>query len=204
MDPAGLLAFAAIYLVAVASPGPGIALVVARSLGRGLHGLPWFVAGFVVGDLILFALAAGGLAFVAHSFEGLFTAVRLIGAAYLAYLAWRLWNAPVVADTSAVAALRESPLQAFLSSLSLTLGNPKAIIFFLSVMPLVVDLARVDPSAFAAMAAIMVLVFAPVLVLTALMADRARRLLRSPRALRRLNRGTATVMVGAAIAVATR
>ena len=93
MDISGLLAFAAIYLVAVASPGPGIALVVARSLGRGLHGLPWFVAGFVLGDLILLALAASGLAVVARTFEGAFLALRLAGAAYLLYLAWCIWNA---------------------------------------------------------------------------------------------------------------
>ena len=204
MDPAGLLAFAAIYFVAVASPGPGMALVVARSMAKGLHGLPWFVAGFVVGDLILCALAAGGLAFVARSFEGLFTALRLMGAAYLVFLAWRIWHAPVGSGDLAVAAVRESPLSAFLSSLSLTLGNPKAIVFFLSVMPLVVDLARLDAPAFAQLAAVMVLVFAPVLVLAALMAARARHLLSSPRALRRLNRGSATVMAGTALVVATR
>ena len=95
MDIAGLLVFAGVYFVAVASPGPGMALVVARSIAKGLHGLPAFVAGFVVGDLILFALAASGLAFAAQTFGGVFAAIKYAGAAYLLYLAVRIWRAPV-------------------------------------------------------------------------------------------------------------
>jgi hypothetical protein len=59
-----LALFAAIYAVAVASPGPGIAALVARVLSRGTGGMPAFVAGFVVGDLAWFAVAAKGFALV--------------------------------------------------------------------------------------------------------------------------------------------
>jgi len=50
----GLLVFSAVYMLAVATPGPGVAAVVARSLAKGTHGAPAFIAGFVVGDLIWF------------------------------------------------------------------------------------------------------------------------------------------------------
>jgi threonine/homoserine/homoserine lactone efflux protein len=49
-------------MLAVASPGPGIAAVVAGALGRGVRGAPAFIAGFVVGDLVWLTLAATGLA----------------------------------------------------------------------------------------------------------------------------------------------
>jgi threonine/homoserine/homoserine lactone efflux protein len=100
--------------------------------------------------------------------------------------------------------VRESGRRAFLSSLSLTLGNPKAIVFFLSIMPLVIDLKRIDALAFAEIALVMILVFTPVLVASAVLADRTRRLFRSTRAMKRINRGTSTVMGGAAIAIAMR
>ncbi|MGL4811313.1 MAG: LysE family translocator, partial [Beijerinckiaceae bacterium] len=91
----GLLLFASIYAAAVASPGPGIALIVARSLAKGLHGLPWFMAGFLAGDVVLCALAYSGLAIVAKTFEAAFTVVRYAGCAYLLWLAWKIWHAPV-------------------------------------------------------------------------------------------------------------
>jgi threonine/homoserine/homoserine lactone efflux protein len=52
MDLAGLLVFAAAYLMATASPGPGVAAVVARALARGAGGSASFIAGFVLGDLV--------------------------------------------------------------------------------------------------------------------------------------------------------
>jgi threonine/homoserine/homoserine lactone efflux protein len=62
----GLLSFCVAYVLAVASPGPGVAAVLARSLGHGMRGAPAFIAGFLVGDLVWFALAAAGLAALAQ------------------------------------------------------------------------------------------------------------------------------------------
>lgn len=82
MDVAGLLVFTAAYLVAVASPGPGIAAIVARMLGHGLTGATAFITGFLVGDLVWFTVAATGLAMVASSFATLFLVIKYAGAAY--------------------------------------------------------------------------------------------------------------------------
>ncbi len=60
MPLADLLVFAAAYLAATAIPGPGVAAFVARVLGMGSRGVPAFIAGFVVGDLIWFSIAAAG------------------------------------------------------------------------------------------------------------------------------------------------
>jgi len=58
MSMYGLLAFCVAYVLAVASPGPGVAAILARSLGHGMRGAPAFVAGFLVGDLVWFFVAA--------------------------------------------------------------------------------------------------------------------------------------------------
>jgi len=204
MTITSLLLFASVYFVAVASPGPGMAAVVARGLAQGMEAAPAFIAGFVVGDLIWFTVAATGLAVIAKTFETLFLAIKYAGCAYLLYIAWKIWTAPVAAGNVEAAHEKVKSWPSFLGSLSLTLGNPKVIVFFLSLMPLVVDVKTITPLAFVEMAVIIVLVFTPVLLTTLYLADRARRIFTSAKALRRINRTTAGIMAGAAVAIAAR
>jgi threonine/homoserine/homoserine lactone efflux protein len=204
MDIAGLLLFASVYFVAVASPGPGMAAVVARGLGQGMAAAPAFVAGFVIGDLVWFTIAATGLSVIASRFETLFLVIKYAGCAYLLWMAWKIWTAPVTPADPQAAKQKVRALPSFLGSLSLTLGNPKVVVFFLSIMPLVVDVKSMSPLVFAEMAAVIVLVIAPVMTLALWLADRARRVFTSERALRRINRGTAAIMGGAAVVIATR
>ena len=204
MTLSGLLLFAAVYFVAVATPGPGVALVVARSLARGLDRSGWFILGFLAGDYVLFLLAAAGLAVVAQTFETAFIVLRTLGAAYLCFMAWKIWTSPVHKVDMSDAGARETPMRAFLSSFLLTIGNPKPIIFFLSIMPLAVDMTRLTPLAMVELSLAIAIVLPAVLFGYALLAARARRVFQSEQALRRLNRTTAGVMAGAAVMIAAR
>ena len=204
MTLSGLLIFAAAYVMATASPGPGVAAVVARVLAKGMPGMPGFIAGFVLGDLIWFSIAATGLAVLAQTFAAVFLAIKYAGAAYLLFLAWKLWTSPA----SPVELGRDVPPEGggrlFVAGLVLTLSNPKVIVFFLALLPTVVHLDTLSLAGFAEIAALIVVILSAVLVSYATAAARARRLFTSPRAVRKLNRGTGIVMAGAAVAVATR
>jgi threonine/homoserine/homoserine lactone efflux protein len=200
----GLVLFCLTYLLATASPGPGIGAIVARVLGRGRQGLAAFIAGYVAGDLIWFSLAATGMAMLARSAHTLFLGIKYAGVAYLLYLAYRLWTSPVKAIDESSTPPQESGLRLFLASLTLTLGNPKVVIFYLALLPTVVDLTNMTILAFVEVAGAMCVILTSVLTAYSVAALRARRLFRSPRAVRWLNRGTGTVMAGAAVAVATR
>lgn len=203
MDLLTLATFAAALAIAAGTPGPGIAVVVGRALGVGFRGTVPMVLGLVVGDLVYLSLACLGLAALAQAFETLFLAVRFAGAAYLLYLAWRMWTAPGgLGRVSASAADR--PLRTFLTGLSVTLGNPKVIVFYLALLPTFVDLRAVTLPAAAELMAICVVVLALVVGGYALAAARARTLFASPWAGRLLNRGAASVMAGAAVAVVAR
>src|SRR3954463_6096114 len=146
---AGLLTFCAVYALAVATPGPGIAAIIARSLAHGLRGAPAFIAGFMLGDLVWFGVAATGLAALAKTAATLFIAIKWAGVAYLLFLAWKLWRAPAerveVQDDDG----RQHGWSAFVASLMLTLANPKAILFFLALLPTVIDLASMNVVRFA-------------------------------------------------------
>ncbi|MET0204122.1 MAG: LysE family translocator [Casimicrobiaceae bacterium] len=198
----GLALYCLVYALSVASPGPGVAAVVARSLTRGARGAPAFIAGFLVGDLIWLTVAATGLAAIAQTAQLLFAAVKYAGAAYLLYLAWRMWTAPAEAPRDDIVDASQKPLRLFLASLSLTLGNPKTMVFFLALLPTVVRLEHLTLVGFLEIAALSALILPLVLGAYVVAAVRARRLLQSPRAVRLVNRGSATVMAGAAVAVA--
>ena len=202
MTLSSLLLFAAVYFTAVATPGPGIAALVARVLAHSLKGVAPFIAGYVVGDIIWLLLAGTGLSVLAHTFAGLFVAIKYFGAAYLLYVAWTMATAPAATDGATPVA--SSGLRAFLGSLSLTLGNPKVMIFFLSIMPLVVDVRTLTALALFELALVCGVVISATLALYALAANRARTLLRSTRAMRFVNRAAGGLMAGVAVAVATR
>jgi threonine/homoserine/homoserine lactone efflux protein len=200
----GLSVFSLAYLLAVAMPGPGIAAVVARSLGHGLRGAPAFIGGFLVGDLIWFTCAATGLAMLAQGAYTVFLVVKYAGVAYLLYLAYRLWTAPAVAIEASDKVRAERPMRLFLGSLALTMGNPKTMIFFLAVLPTVVELKRLTPGGFMSIVAAIMVILPAVLGGYAFGASRARRFFATPKTVRWVQRSTGVAMASAAVAVATR
>jgi threonine/homoserine/homoserine lactone efflux protein len=203
MDHSRLLVFAAAYFAALVLPGPGVTALVARVLARGAHGSAAFIAGFVVGSLLWFTIAATGLAVLAASFATVFVAIRYAGAAYLLYLAWKLWTAPAKA-LDAPAASPEDRGRLFLTGVAINLGNPKVIVFFLALLPTAVDLGTLTPLGFAELALIITAVASGVLAAYALVALRARRLLTSGRAVRLMSRGSGAIIAGVAVTIAAR
>ncbi len=200
----GLAIFALALAVAAFAPGPGIAAIVGRVLGRGRPGAVAFVTGMAIGDVVWLSLAVLGLAVLAETFREVFTVIKYAGAAYLLYLAVKMWTAPAEARRIAPAAGRESHARLFLAGLAVTMGNPKTMIFYLALLPNLVDLAHVDGLAYVELALVTLAVLAVVFGFYILVTLRARSLITSPRALRIVNRTSGAVMAGAAVAIATR
>jgi threonine/homoserine/homoserine lactone efflux protein len=203
MDITSLLVFAAAYTAVVALPGPSVTALIARVLARGLPGTAFYIVGIIAGALTWFTVAATGLAAIAAAFAPLFVAIRYAGAAYLLYLAWKFWTAPA-RTIDAVDASPDGRWRLFLTGLAMHLGNPKAIVFFLALLPNVIPLDRLTLLGFAELAVVIATVVAAVLTAYALAAAHARRLFTSPRANTLINRGGAVVMAGTAAAVAAR
>jgi threonine/homoserine/homoserine lactone efflux protein len=204
MTVQGLMLFGLVYLLATASPGPGIAAIIARVLSHGTRGIAGFIAGFVIGDLIWFSLAATGMAALAQSAHTLFVILKFAGAAYLLFLAYRLWTAPVRPMGDLPVESDRSASSLLVGGITLTLGNPKVMVFFMALLPTVIDLNRLTPTAFVEVAIAICVVLSSVLTLYALAAMRARRFFRAERPARWLNRISGTVMAGAAATVAAR
>lgn len=204
MTSHGLVVFGLVYLIATASPGPGIGAIVARVMSNGTSGIASFIAGFVIGDLIWFSLAATGMATLAQTAHTLFAMVKFAGAGYLLYLAYRLWTAPVQPIKELDVPSNQKASRLFVGGVTLTLGNPKVMVFFMAMLPTVIALNLLTLTAFCQVAIMICVILSSVLSLYALAASRARRLFQAERPARLLNRVSGTVMAGAAIAVASR
>lgn len=200
----GLALFAAALAVAAFSPGPGIAAIVARVLGRGRPGAFAFTAGMAIGDIVWLTLAVLGLAVVAQTFHEVFAVIKYAGAAYLLYVAWKMWKAPAAPPEIVPLTARESQFRLFFAGLAVCLGNPKTMVFYLALLPSILDINQIDGLAFLELATVTLTVVGGVFAFYVLAALRARRLITSSKAVRMVNRGSSVVMAGAAVAIASR
>ena len=203
MTLAALLLFAGTLFLAAGSPGPSIAALVARVLSRGYGDVLPFLAAMWIGEAIWLSFAIAGLAAIAETFHYVFVAIKWIGVAYLVYLAWKMWFAPV--ETSD-AQLPEagSAWKLFMTGMALTLGNPKIMMFYVALLPTLIDLKSVTLIGWAELLAVMFVVLAAVDLGWVFAAAKARKLFRSPRAMRIANRASASAMAGAAATIAAR
>jgi threonine/homoserine/homoserine lactone efflux protein len=161
--------------------------------------------GLWLGDAVWLSLAVWGLSALANSFHAAFLVLKYAGVAYLIYLSWKMWIAPVDEEADENAIPREGEgRKLFLSALAVTLGNPKIMVFYIAILPTVVDITHVSLVGWAELLAVMFVVLAAVDTAWVVLAAQARRVLRSPRMMRIANRTSAGMMAGAAVAIAAR
>jgi threonine/homoserine/homoserine lactone efflux protein len=203
MALSSLLVFALALIVAAGSPGPSIAALVARVLTNGLREVLPFLLAMWLGEALWLACAVAGLAVIAHTFAMVFIALKIIGVGYLLFLAWKMWFAATEVSKDELPS-GQSAWRMFAAGLTVTLGNPKIMVFYLALLPTLVDLSRVGTVAWLELTLTMLLVLVSVDIGWALLAARARQLLTSRWAVKIANRTSATMMAGAAAAIAAR
>ena len=131
-------AFVVAILVFLAIPGPGnLALITSTGKG-GIRGGLAATFGVIAGDQVLMWLAVAGVAALLSAYPAAFSAVQWLGAAYLAWLGWKMLSA----KPGAAPVLNIRPRQYFQQAAFITLLNPKAIVFYMAFFPLFVDPAR--------------------------------------------------------------
>ncbi|MCR9122068.1 MAG: LysE family translocator [Phyllobacteriaceae bacterium] len=198
------LTYAVALAIAAAIPGPGVIAIVARALGAGLRPTLPMLFGLVLGDVIYLAAAILGLAYVASTFGTLFIVIKYAGAAYLVWMAIGFWRAGVTVERIDAKSNGGGAVAGFVAGLLVTLGNPKTMVFYLALLPTLIDMTAVTMADFTILIVVTFLVLVAVMVPYAGLAGRARIFLRTPRALKALNRFAATCLGGAAVAIAAR
>lgn len=197
--------FLLMAFVTVLIPGPGLVMTITNSLRYGFRGAFGGILGIAFGAFVVAAISSTSLGLILATSALAFTVLKFVGAAYLIYLGVKFWRSPPFQFV-------EQPAhnatfgKRFLEGLSLQLTNPKAIFFFLSVLPQFIDPAKNYVFQFSAL----VLTYSALVVLIhtiyALAANRTKYWLTSERggkAIRRVG-GATFLFFGAALATAKR
>ncbi|KAH0441806.1 LysE family translocator [Paraburkholderia fungorum] len=203
MSLSALLVFALALIIAAGTPGPSVAALVARVLTNGFRDVLPFLAAMWLGEALWLTCAVAGLAVIARSFGVVFIVLKFAGVAYLLFLAWKMWRAPADVQGNDLPS-GQSPWRMFVAGMLVTLGNPKIMVFYLALLPTIIDLSRIGTIAWFELTLTMLIVLMAVDFGWALLATRARKLLTTRRAVKITNRASATLMAGVAAAIATR
>ncbi|WP_312304982.1 LysE family translocator [Pulveribacter sp.] len=201
-----LIAFFGVAVLLALTPGPDNLFVLVQSAQRGWRAGMCVVLGLCLGLVGHTAAVALGLAAVFAASSSAFTALKLCGAAYLAWLAWGALRAP--AATGGPQALPEQAggaLRMVGRGVVMNLTNPKVLIFFLAFLPQFADPAR-GALAPQIMALGLVFMVATLLVFGAIACFSGAfgaLLQRSARAQRLLNRTAGLIFLGLAVRLAT-
>ena len=184
----GQLAFYCGALVVLfLTPGPVWLALTARALAGGFHAAWPLALGVVIGDALWPLLAVLGVSWLVDQVEGFMVILRFVGAGMfliMGVLLIRNADRTIAGDSRLT---RPGMWAGFVAGLVVILGNPKAILFYMGVLPGFFDLTQVTWADIAAiMAASMLVPFLGNLLFAA-MVDRVRRVLSSGRAVRRTN-----------------
>ena len=175
--------FVASWVIAV-SPGSGAVLAMSHGLAYGVRGASATVLGLQIGLAFILLVAGAGVGAVLVASAGAFMVVKLLGAAYLLWLGFKQWRAPVTLDDGGAQAgppvmrLRQRVLTGALTNAT----NPKGIIFMVAVLPQFIDPKR--PLLLQLLILLVTTLAVDTVVMHgyALLASRLRALLRSARA----------------------
>lgn len=203
MTPTAFLAYCAAITLAAATPGPAMFAVITNGVSRGF--LRAFMAGVGVaaGDAVLVTLALLGLVALAQTFEWVFLLLKYAGAAYLVFLGIRMWRAAATQPDEPQASQARLSRSFFLGA-SIALGNPKAILFHASIMPLILNLNAMTLADGLLVVAVVISVNILTMGIYAALAGRASGWFRTPRRMRLMNRFAGSAMIGTGALIAAR
>ncbi|MCB2136138.1 MAG: LysE family translocator [Rhodobacteraceae bacterium] len=203
LAPLSLLLYAGAIGLLWLTPGPVWVALAARALSGGFASAWPLAVGVTLGDLLWPLVAIFGLTWVVEHFDGFMAVMRLVAAAIFVVMGGLLIRhagQPIGTDSRLT---RPGRWAGFMAGVAAILGNPKAILFYMGVLPGFFDLRHVTLPDIAVIAAISMTIPLIGNLFLAALVSQARGLLRSPKALYRLNvvSGILLIAVGVVIGV---
>ena len=195
--------FSAMVLLAIV-PGPAVFAVIARSFSSGTLSGAYLTAGIIFGDYVFIILALFGLSTLAEAMGSTFFVIKYLSAAYLIWLGYKLLRTK--ASSIDIESSKDASLTSnFLSGLLITLGNPKAILFYVGFFPAFINIGDVNFTDTGLIMLTATLAFGSVNIGYTLIAVRARQTFKSANASKVINKTAGTIMVttGAIVAIRT-
>jgi threonine/homoserine/homoserine lactone efflux protein len=203
LSPESLLALFGAMLIVALVPGPAVFAVIARTFSSGFSRGLMMIIGITLGDFIFILLALFGLSIISEIMGTTFLIIKYASAAYLIWLGVNLIKSKATAED--IKASKESSLVTNLATgLMINLGNPKAIVFYIGLFPAFIDVNQVAAVDVLAIMGVATLAFGSVNICYALLALRAKKMLKSPNASSLINKTAGTIMVSTGTLVAIK
>jgi threonine/homoserine/homoserine lactone efflux protein len=204
LSSASFLALFGAMLIVAMVPGPAVFAVIARTFSSGFSRGLMMIIGITLGDFIFILLAIFGLSIISELMGTTFLIIKYASACYLIWLGVNLIKTKATPEN--IEASKESSLHAnLLTGLMINLGNPKAIVFYIGLFPAFINVEQIATQDVFFILGIATIAFGSVNICYALLALRAKKMLKSPNALSIINKTAGTIMVstGALVAIKT-
>ncbi len=189
-------------LVLFLVPGPVWAALIARALSGGFHAAWPLAAGVVVGDGLWPVLAVFGVTWLISLYGDFLVLLRYGGALMLAVMGLALLRRPGRAIDGDSRLTAPGGWVGFSTGVLVILGNPKAILFYMGILPGFFDIRQINGWDIGAIALVSMLISFSGNLALALFLGRARRLISSPSALRRVNIGSGIALLAVGVLIA--
>ena len=193
MDLLTLLSLVIATFVYAISPGPGLFAVLAISTRFGSIPAIWLSIGHTIGDIIYVALAMLALNALAELISDSMLYVKILGASYLIFIGYQQFRSKGVSFEKS--RKKSSVLKLLIAGFIVGVTNPKTMIFYLSFLPIVIDLNNLTlATEVQVLIAIGSTVFF-VLSLANILGIRLRKHIENPKTIKRINQVTGVTMI---------
>ena len=180
------------------SPGAGAIASMSSGLNYGFRDGYWNAIGLQLALITQFCIVAAGVGVLFATTPWAFLVVKWFGVAYLLYLAYLQWRAPIQSIQIEEKIPNKSRGKLVLHGFLVNMSNPKAIVFLLAVLPQFLDLSKPQWIQYCVMAVTMVTIDLIVMAGYTGLAAKVLRLLTSPKQQKYMNRTFAILFAGAA------
>ncbi|SEI16846.1 Threonine/homoserine/homoserine lactone efflux protein [Rhizobium tibeticum] len=186
MQTVTLLAFAAVSFVGIATPGPTVLLAMTNGSRYGVRRAAAGMVGAVLSDFVLIGAVSIGLGALLAASEFWFSALKYVGAAYLAFLGIMMLRSKGTIDAAlkqGTAAATETPFSIGLKSFMVAVTNPKGYLFFSAFLPQFIDPTSPQSSQYAVLALVFAALDFTIMLAYAVFGAQAVRFLKTSGAL---------------------
>ena len=195
--------FIAVLIFGV-TPGPGVFAILSRALVHGTNSCSTLALGMTISDMLYLIAACFGLAAMATHMGDVFLVVRILGAAYLVYLGWKMWTMPIDLKDPNQKITGSGHIKSFVEGFLISASNPKVILFYIAFLPTFMDLSSLTARDILIASILTVIALMIGLMAIAVFASKARTFFTSEASLKHLNRGAGSIMIAAGAFLASR
>ena len=187
-------------IVLSATPGPGVFASMTTAVSDGFKSSLLFIGGLVIGDSIFLILALIGMSAISKALGEMFFIIKIAGGAYLIFLGIKAFRNTHL-NKGLKTKVKRNKYKTILSGLLLTLGNPKPVLFYASVLPTIINFSKVNLSDILMMIILITMVSFTVLGSYCYFASLSRKLYINETSEKKINKAAGTVMAATGIYV---